>query len=88
MRMIVVFAAVAAAIAGASAASAHDRTGGHWQWTSRPAAGPRSGVPSPSRVWVKDRDTRTADCNCAMMKADTSGCMIHMPGKDRSPSAS
>jgi hypothetical protein len=28
-----------------------------------------------------------ANCDCAMMKADASGCMMNMPGKTGAPSA-
>ncbi len=87
MRMIVALAAAMAAFAGVSAASARDRSGGHWEWLSRAAPGPRSSVPSPVRVWVTDREPHMADCNCKMMKADTAGCMMTMPDNDRPSSA-
>ena len=87
MKTIFAFAAVVAALAGASAASAHEGGNGHWEWRSLAAAGPRSTVPSQVRVWVGDGEHRMADCDCAMMKADTAGCMMNTPGKGPSSSS-
>lgn len=78
MRMFLTLAAFAAAIAGSSAASAHENERGHWEWRSQPSSGPRSFVPVRTRVWVKDGTISVASCDCAMMKADGSGCMMDM----------
>lgn len=87
MKMILTLAAGAAALATASIASANEPAGGHWEWRSQPSFGPKSTVPSRVRVWVKDNETSMANCDCAMMKADASGCMMNMPGKTGAPSA-
>lgn len=87
MRTILTLAAVAAALATASVASAHDNSRGHWEWRSQPSHGPRSTGPLHVRVWVKDGETRMANCDCSMMKADASGCMMDMHGKAEAPSA-
>lgn len=88
MKTILTLVAVAAALAGASVASAHDNAGGHWVWQSRPTFGPdKSNLPSQVRVWVKDRETSMANCDCSMMKADAAGCMMDMRGKGGAPSA-
>ena len=89
MKTILTLAAVAAALAGASVASAHQTAGGHWEWQSRPTPGPnKSNLPSQVRVWVRDSGTAMADCNCAMMKMSAADCMMDMPGKHGVPSAS
>lgn len=88
MKTIFALAAVAAALAGASVASAHDNAGGHWEWQSRPTFGPnKSNLPSQVRVWVKDRSSEVADCNCGMMKMSAADCMMDMRGKGAAPSA-
>lgn len=87
MKTILKLAAVAAALATASIASAHDNAGGHWEWRNGPSFGPKSTVPSRTRVWVKDAETSMANCDCAMMKADHAACMMNMPGKAGAPSA-
>lgn len=87
MKTIFTLAAFAAALATASVASAHDSAGGHWEWKSQPSFGPKSTGPSRIRVWVKDSETSMANCDCAMMKADASGCMMDMRGKTAKPSA-
>lgn len=88
MKTIFTLAAVAAALAGASVASAHDNAGGHWEWQSRPTFGPNKSNLSPQvRVWVKDRNSEMADCDCAMMQADHAACMKTVPGKAAAPSA-
>lgn len=87
MKTILPLAAVAAALATASIASAHDNAGGHWEWRTQSSFGPKSTVPSRTRIWVRDGETSMANCDCAMMKADASGCMMNMPGKGEAPSA-
>ncbi|MDE2623676.1 MAG: hypothetical protein KGM83_10860 [Betaproteobacteria bacterium] len=87
MKTIFTLAAVAAALATASIASAHDNTGGHWELRNQPSFGSKSTIPSRTRVWVKDSETSMANCDCAMMKAGQSSCMMNMPGKAGAPSA-
>lgn len=67
MKTIFTLAALAAALAGASVASAHDNAGGHWEWRNQPSFGPKSTVPSRVRVWVKDDNSQMANCDCPMM---------------------
>lgn len=87
MKTIITLAAVAAALATASVASAHESASGHWEWKTQPSFGPKSTGPSRIRVWVKGSETDMANCDCAMMKADTAGCMMDMRGKSAKPSA-
>ncbi|MFZ5700692.1 MAG: hypothetical protein ACOY4P_04995 [Pseudomonadota bacterium] len=88
MKTILTLVAVAAALAGASVASAHENAGGHWEWQSRPTFGPnKSNLPPQVRVWVNDRNSEMADCNCDMMKMSAADCMRDMPGKRAAPSA-
>jgi hypothetical protein len=87
MKTILTLAAVAAALAIASIASAHDNTGGHWEWRSQPSFGPKSTVPSQTRVWVKDSKDRMANCDCDMMKRSAADGMMDMRGKGAAPSA-
>lgn len=87
MKTILTLAAVAAALATTSVASAQDTAGGHWEWRNGPSYGPKSTVPSRTRVWVKDAATSMANCDCAMMQADHAACMMTMPGKAAAPSA-
>jgi len=88
MKTIFRLAAVAAALAGASVASAHDSAGGHWEWQTRPTFGPnKSNLPSQARVWVKDRNSEMADCKCDMMKLSADDCMMDVRGKGAAPSA-
>lgn len=87
MKMLLTFAAIAAALASASAASAQDTVGSHWEWRSQPSYGPESNVPSRTRIWVKDAGSTMANSDCAMTKADASDCMMYMPGKAERPSA-
>ncbi len=88
MKTILTLAAVAAALAGASVASAHDTASGHWEWQSRPTPGPsKSNSPQQVRVWIKDGGSEVADCTCAMMKMSAADCMTDMPGKHGVPSA-
>ena len=86
MKTIITLAAVAAAVATASVASAHDRAGGHYEWRDAPAAGPRA-IPHRVRLWVSDQPTRMASCKCSMMPAAQSSCMIDKSGKGRSSAA-
>lgn len=86
MKTILKLAAVAAALATASIASAQDTAGGHWEWQAKPPHGPKSTFPSHVRVWIKDADNTMASCNCAMMKVDRAACMMNMPGKAEKPS--
>lgn len=87
MKTILTLAAVAATLATASIASPHDTAGGHWKWRNQPSFGPKLTVPSRTRVWVKDAETSMANCDCAMMTTDASGCMMDMRGKGKAPSA-
>ena len=87
MKTILTLAAVAAALAAASVAPAHEVANGHYEWRDAPIAGPRA-ISQRVRVWVSDEPTSVANCDCSMMKADTSGCMMDMSGKGRAPSAS
>lgn len=87
MKTILTLAAVAAVLASASIASAHNTAGGHWEWRSQPSHGPKSTGPSHVRVRVKDADINMASCDCTMMKADHAACMMNMPGKAEKPSA-
>lgn len=85
MKSILTLAAFATALAGASAASAQDRAGGHWEWRTAPSFGPRATAPTRTRVWVRDSEARMASCDCAMMKGDAAGCMMGMPGSASPP---
>jgi hypothetical protein len=87
MKTIIAVATAVAALATVSVASAHDSAGGHWEWRTQSSSGPRAIAPSRVRVWVKDEQTSMANCDCAMMKADASDCMMSMPGRGRAPSA-
>ena len=87
MKIIRTLAAAAAALAGASIASANDTAGGHWEWRSQPPFGPKSTSPARIRIWVKDADSSMANCDCAMMQADHAAWMMTMPGKAAAPSA-
>lgn len=85
MKMYFTLAAIAATLAGASVASAHENATGHWEWRSQPSIGPKSIAPSRIRVWVRDSEARVASCDCAMMKGDAAGCMMGMPGSASRP---
>ncbi|MBV1692650.1 hypothetical protein KRR38_34730 [Novosphingobium sp. G106] len=88
MKTILTLAAALAAVTTVSVASAHDRGPGHWEWQSRGIFGPnKSNLPPQVRVWVKDRTSEVADCNCDMMKMSAADCMMDMPGKPKAPSA-
>lgn len=87
MKTILKLAAIAAALATTSIASAQNTAGGHWEWRDQPSHSPKSPFPSRVRVWIKDAETSMANCDCAMMKADHTGCMMNMPGKAEKPSA-
>jgi len=86
MKTLLTLAAAFAAFTSVSAASAHDRGPGHWEWQSRPSIGHKSPFPHRVRVWVKDAPS-VANCDCAMMRdtATAADCMA-MPRKDGSPS--
>lgn len=87
MKTILALAAVAAALSAASVASAHDSAGGRWEWKTLPTLGPKSTVPSRTRVWIKDSETRMANCDCDMMKMHADDCMKRMQRKNAAPSA-
>lgn len=87
MKTIFTLAVVAAALATASVASAHDQSGGHWEWRTQPSIGPKSTVPSRTRVWVKNDETRMANCDCPMMKEHPADCLMDMRGEGAAPSA-
>lgn len=77
MKILLTFAAAFAAFTSVSAASAAERSGGHYEWQNRPVYGPnKSNLPSRIPVWVKDAPTVT-NCDCAMMhdKAKSTECM-------------
>lgn len=87
MKTILTLAVAVAALAGASVASAHETTDGHWEWRTQPSFGPKTTGPARVRVWVKDNKSEMANCDCPMMKADAANCMMDMSGKRRAPSA-
>lgn len=87
MKTILTLAGAVATLATVSVASAHEATGGHWEWRSQPSFGPKSTAPSRTRVWVKDNGSEVASCDCTMMKADAANCVMDMSGKGRAPSA-
>ena len=87
MKILLSIAAALAAFTSVSAASAHDRGPGHWEWQSRAVSGlSKSNLPSQVRVWVNDAPT-VANCDCAMMRdtAMAADCMA-MPHKGGSSS--
>lgn len=87
MKTLLSIAAALAALTSVSAASAHERGPGHWEWQSRATPGPnKSNLPSRVRVWVKDDQAGVASCECEMMKSAPADCMM-MPGKGTAPSA-
>ncbi|NML95716.1 hypothetical protein [Novosphingobium olei] len=88
MKPILTLAAVAAALATTSVASAHDASNGHWDWRGQSPFGPRSIAYPSNRVWVKDNAPAVASCNCSMMKTDCAKRMMGMSRKSHSPSAS
>lgn len=85
MKSILTLAAIAAALAGATAASAQDKAGGHWEWRTAPSFGPKATAPTRTRVWVRDSEARIASCDCAMMKDGAANCMMGMPGSASRP---
>ena len=86
MKILLTIAATLAAFTSVSAQAANDRGPGHYEWQSRPTPGPnKSNLPSRVRVWVKDDQTKMANCDCDMMKVAVADCMM-MPGKGASPS--
>lgn len=78
MKTILTLAALAAALAGTSAASAHEAAPGHWEWRTKPSFGPKAIAPSLGRVWVKDSGSELANCDCSMMKPEATVCMMDM----------
>lgn len=87
MKTILVFAAALAALTTASVANASERTGGHWEWKTRPSVGPnKPNLPTRVRVWVKNDLERIASCDCPMMKTNPADCMMDMQGKNPSSS--
>lgn len=85
MKSFLTLAAALAAFTSVSSAAAQDRRQGHWEWRTQPSSGPRSNVSAQVRVWVKDDQTRMANCDCAMMKADAANCMMDMRGSQTAP---
>ena len=86
MKTILTLAAAIAALASASASFANT-PGGHWEWQSHSTFGPnKSNVTPQIRVWVRDRSSEVASCNCDMMKMSAADCKM-MSGKRRAPSA-
>lgn len=86
MKILLTIAATLAAFTSVSAQAANDRGLGHYEWQSRPTPGPnKSNLPSRVRVWVKDDQTKMANCDCDMMKVAAADCTM-MPGKGASPS--
>lgn len=84
MKILLTFAAALAAFTSVSAASAAERSGGHYEWQNRPVYGPnKANLPSRVRVWVKDA-AEMANCDCAMMHdgATKAACM-EMPGHSK-----
>lgn len=77
LKVAVAFAALAAI----SPALAETDRVGNWELT-RPAPGPsRSGLVVPVRAPMRDGTSAMIDCDCPMMKANVSDCMMGMPGK-------
>lgn len=86
MKILLTIAATLAAFTSVSAQAANDRGPGHYEWQSRPTPGPnKSNLPSRVRVWIKDDQTKMANCDCDMMKVAAADCMM-MPGNGASPS--
>lgn len=70
MNITMLVAATVAAITSATAVSAADPSGGHYEWQSRTDFGPnKSNIQSRVRVWVKDAKSDMASCHCAKMPA-------------------
>ena len=85
MKSILTLAAIAAALAGATVASAQDKAGGHWELRTAPSFGQKATAPTRTRVWVRDSEARMASCDCTMMKGDAASCMTGMPGSASRP---
>ena len=86
MKILLTIAATLAAFTSVSAQAANDRGPGHYEWQSRPTPGPnKSNLPSRVRVWVKDDQTKMANCDCDMMKVAAADCLM-MLGKGAAPS--
>lgn len=76
------FAASFAVLAITQPALAQSEPAGHWEWRTRPVAGPVRSIPAgPVRVWVPNKALGMADCHCPMMKAAAAECMMDMPGR-------
>ena len=85
MKTIIAMAAALAAFTAAPTFA--QEAGGHYEWQARPIPGPnKSGITPRVRVWVADKPEQMANCDCAMMKTDATGCMHDMPGQRMSPS--
>lgn len=79
MKTFTVLAALAVAFAVSAPGFAQDTTTspqtGHWEWRSQPSYGPRAPLRAPVRVWVPANaaaasgQTKSANCDCAMMHA-------------------
>jgi uncharacterized membrane protein YdfJ with MMPL/SSD domain len=84
MKTIIAMAATLAALT--TMPSFAQEAGGQYEWQSRQVPGPnKSGIATRVRVWVADKPEQMANCDCAMMKADATGCMQAMPGQHVSP---
>ena len=81
MKTFLKVAVAFAALAAISPALAETDRAGNWE-LARPAPGPsRSGLVAPVRVPMRDAASAMADCDCPMMKASATDCMMGMPGK-------
>lgn len=85
MKTFLKFAAAFASLAAVSPALAQTGRAGQSELATRPAPGPsRSGLLARVRVPMGDAPSAMADCECPMMKASATGCMMGMPGKQTS----
>lgn len=82
MKILLTFAATLAALTSVSAASASERTGGHYEWQNRPVFGPnKSNMPLRVRVWVKETARQLTNCDCAMMPINAGDCLMEKRGQ-------
>ena len=82
MKTFLKVAAAFAALAAISPALAETDRAGKQNMAARPAPGPsRSGLVAPVRVPIRDNASAMADCDCPIMKASASDCMMGLPGK-------
>ncbi len=82
MNTFLKLAAAFAALTAISPALAEADRAGNREMVTRPAPGPsRSGPVAPVRVPMRDAASAMADCDCPMMKASASDCMMGMPSK-------